>query len=240
MKNKPNIILLIFSIILGIFIARQVETNIVANVSEPKKSIEALINQVEETQEDIERLDRLIYDKEKELNLLMDNENRDDNLIALFEEDIKKNKIFSGFSYMKGPGIEITMYDNMDSDIIGLDVNDDIIHDIDILNIINDLKVAGAEAISINNQRIISTTEIKCGGPIIRINGKSFAIPFVIRAIGEPKQLIASVSAPGTYGDILKNVYKLYFETEINEEILIPSYDGKISYSYARPLEEGE
>lgn len=240
MKNNPKIILLLFSIIAGLLIATQFETNAVANEAETVKSIESYAGQIEDTKEDIQQLDRTIEEKEKELNLLMDNENKGDNLITFLEEDIEKNKIYSGFSDMRGPGIEITMYDNMESDIIGLEVNDDIIHDIDILNIINDLKVAGAEAISVNNQRVISMTEIKCGGPIIRINGRSYAIPFVIRAIGEPSQLMAAVSAPGTYGDILKNVYKLYFEAEINEDILIPSYDGNLRYNYAKPVEEGE
>lgn len=240
MKTNPKIILLVFSVIIGVFIAMQVETNVLADESVPLKPIETYVFQIEDAKEEIERLNNAIEEKKEELNLLMDKDNKDENLINLLEDDIQKNKISSGFSDMIGPGIEITMYDNIDSDIIGVDVNDDIIHDIDILNILNDLKIAGAEAISINNQRVIATTEIKCGGPIIRINGKSFAIPFVIQAIGEPSQLMASVTAPGTYGDILKNVYKLYFEPEINEEVIIPSYDGNLRYNYAKPMKEGE
>lgn len=239
-NSKIKILLLVFSIVIGLLISIQIDTNVLASESEPTLSIEAYTLQIERSQEEINKLSTLVKDKEKELNLLMDSDNKDENLIKLLEEDIKSNKIYSGFSNMEGPGIEITMYDNMDSDIIGLDVNDDIIHDIDILNILNDLKVAGAEAISINNQRIMSTTEIKCGGPIIRINGKSFATPFIIRAIGEPNHLMAAVTAPGTYGDILKNVYQLYFEPELNEDIFIPSYDGEFRYVYAKPVEVGE
>lgn len=238
-KLKVNIILLVFSIVIGLLVSMQIETHVLASQAEPTLSIESYELQIEKTQEEIKKLSTSIKDKELELNLLMDSDNKDENLIKLLEEDINKNKIYSGFSNMKGPGVEITMYDNMDSDIIGLDVNDDIIHDIDILNILNDLKIAGAEAISINNQRIMSTTEIKCGGPIIRINGKSFATPFIIRAVGEPNHLMAAVTAPGTYGDILKNVYQLYFEPKINEDIFIPSYDGKFRYIHAKPVEVG-
>lgn len=239
-NSKPKIILLIFSIIIGVLVSTQIEVNVLASESEPLKSIETYINQIQRVEEDLQKLSNLVSEKEEELKLLMDNKNSDNNLINLLEEDIKNNKIYSGFSRLKGPGIEITMYDNIESDIIGLDVNDDIIHDIDILNILNDLKVAGAEAISINDQRIISTTEIKCGGPIIRINEKSFAIPFVIRAIGNQSELMAAVTAPGTYGDILKNVYQLHFEPETNDDILIPSFDGNFRYNYARPVEVGE
>ena len=236
-KIKP--VLLIASIIIGILVSTQIDLKVTASETDNTKSIESYIYDIERAQEDLNNLYRLIEEKEKKLELLMDNKNRDSNLIGLLIEDIESNKIYSGFSDMKGPGIEIVMYDNTDSDIIGSDANDDIIHDIDILNILNDLKVAGAEVISVNDQRVISSTEIKCGGPIIKINGRSLGIPFIIRAIGNQEQLVAAVSAPGTYGDILKNVYKLQFEPVLKDDIIIPSYDGIIRYNYAKPVEEG-
>lgn len=239
-NKKINIILLIFSVIIGIMVSMQIDVNVIASETEMSKSVEEYLVQIQRTQEDIEKLDKLVLEKEKELNVLVNSDHKDYDLIRFLEKDIMNNKISSGFRAMRGTGIEITMYDNMDSDIIGSNVNDDIIHDIDILNILNDLRIAGAEAISINNQRVISSTEIKCGGPIIRINGKSYATPFIIRAIGDKSQLMAAVTAPGTYGDILKNVYQLQFEAETKEKIKIPSYDGSFRYIYAKPVEVGE
>lgn len=239
-NKKNNIILLIFSVIIGIMVSMQIDVNVIASETEMSKSVEEYLVQIQRTQEDIEKLDKLVLEKEKKLNVLVNSEHKDYDLIRFLEKDIMNNKISSGFRAMRGTGIEITMYDNMDSDIIGSNVNDDIIHDIDILNILNDLRIAGAEAISINNQRVISSTEVKCGGPIIRINGKSYATPFIIRAIGDKSQLMAAVTAPGTYGDILKNVYQLQFEAETKENIKIPSYDGNFRYIYARPVEVGE
>lgn len=52
------------------------------------------------------------------------------------------------------------MYDNPEDEIIGQDVNDDVIHDVDVLNILNDLRVAGAEAISINGEREAIGTKV--------------------------------------------------------------------------------
>lgn len=239
-KTKSKVTLLVFSLFMGILISSQAEVNVIAVESESLKSIETYVTQIDRTQEEISKLNVMIKDKEKELKLLMESDNKNNNLDSLLEEDIETNKVHSGFSDLEGPGIKIIMYDNIEYDIIGLDVNDDIIHDIDILNILNDLKIAGAEALSINHQRVVSTTEIKCGGPIIRINGKSYATPFVIRAIGDPSQLMAAVTAPGTYGDILKNVYQLHFDPAINENIFIPSYDGDFRYTYAKPVEVGE
>ncbi len=65
------------------------------------------------------------------------------------------------------------MEDNLSESAFGQEYDLDLIHDIDVLRIINDLRGAGAEAIDINGQRVLAISEIKCGGPIIRVNGRS-------------------------------------------------------------------
>ncbi len=71
------------------------------------------------------------------------------------------------------------MQDNMAEGAFGEEYNLDIVHDVDVLRIINDWRGGRAEAISINGQRVLSVTEIKCGGPIIRVNGKGLVAPFL-------------------------------------------------------------
>jgi len=106
--------------------------------------------------------------------------------------------------------------------------------------IINDLRAAGAEAISINNQRVLSTSEIKCGGPIIRINGRSVGSPFYIKAIGDPKLLSAAINAPNTYGYALKTIDQIVIETTVEDNIVIPAYNGDFDFKYAKPVKEGD
>ena len=67
--------------------------------------------------------------------------------------------------------------------------------------IINELKIAGAEAISINGKRIVNSTSINCAGNVIQINGEKVGSPFVINAIGD-KDLL--------YGELTKNGGTLY------------------------------
>ena len=59
-----------------------------------------------------------------------------------------------------------------------------IVHMPDILGVINELKNAGAEALSINDKRVVSTTSLTCEGNIINIHGDKISYPFVIKAIG--------------------------------------------------------
>ncbi len=239
-KNNPKIIITLFSIILGIFIILQVKMKLEIYKPITINSLQIAKMEVESIKKEIIELEKVEKQKQEELIVLENISKGDDNIIDILNQDLEKNKIYSGISELKGPGIVISMYDNQEKRDWWFDINKDVIHDVDILNILNDLKVAGAEAISINDERVIATSEIKCGGPIIRINGRSSGIPFLIKAIGDTKLLMASVSAPGTNGDILKNVYNKGFEVEVKDKIIIPSYKGMFDFKYAKPLGESD
>lgn len=239
-KNNPRIILTVFSILVGVLIATQMKLKVESIAPVTIKSIQDVKTEVNNINNEILELDEIIKQKEQELEILENISKGDQNIVDILHEDLEINVANSGRTSLEGPGIRITMYDNMDSEIVGFDINDDVIHDVDILNILNDLKIAGAEAISINDQRVVSTSEIKCGGPIIRINGRSIGTPFVIKAIGDPMILMASVNAPGTYGDTLRSVFSIGFEPEVQDKVVIPAYKGNFSYRYAKPVGEGE
>lgn len=239
-KNNPKIILTLFSVIIGILLSVQMKLKVESIAPVTIKSIQETKNEINIINNEIFELDKLVKQKEEELELLKNIEQGDKNIVDILKEDLSLNKLTSGSTSIEGPGIRITMYDNMSSEIVGFDINDDVIHDVDILNILNDLKIAGAEAISINNQRVVSTSEIKCVGPVVRINGRSIGTPFVVKAIGDPKVLMASVNAPGTYGDTLKSVYQIGFEPEVQDKLIIPAYSGNFTYTYAKPVGVGE
>lgn len=241
MKNQnPKTVITVFSIIVGILISTQMKLKVESIAPVTLKSIQTTKDEINALNNEILEMNKIIEQKEEELEILMNINKGDENIVDILLADNKLNKAVSGRSSLEGPGIRITMYDNMSPLIDGFDINDSVIHDVDILNILNDLKLAGAEAISINNQRVVSTSEIICGGPIIRINGKSIGTPFVIKAIGDSKQLMASVNAPGTYGDILKSVYQIGFEPETQDSVVIPAYNGNFNYTYAKPAGEGD
>ena len=106
----------------------------------------------------------------------------------------------------------------------------------DVLSVINELKNAGAEAISINDQRIVPTTGIICGGNIIDINGQKVGAPFEIKAIGLPEQL-AALERTGGYLELLKS-YSIEVSLKKSNNITIPKYTGTINYQYAKSVNE--
>ena len=104
---------------------------------------------------------------------------------------------------------------------------------------VNDLKTAGAEAVSVNEQRIMSISEIQCAGATITVNNHTYGQPFVIKAIGDPDMLGAAIKSPESYASLLKDVYGLGLEVEVYENVKISKFNSDINWKYLTP-KEGE
>ena len=138
---------------------------------------------------------------------------------------------------VQGPGIEITLTDNntgiSKDGMEVIDLSKLVVHYDDLLEVINALNNAGAEAISINGQRIVQTTAITCEGNVIKINGQRVSSPFTIKAIGSPGLLYGSVSMIGGY------LYWMEYEGVLvdikqSENVIVEKYNGVINYKYIK------
>ncbi len=148
------------------------------------------------------------------------------------EEEIKQGNKVIGMTEVTGPGVIVTLSDSKKDASTALNVSDLLVHDADVLSVINELKNAGAEAISINEQRLVPTSSIVCGGNIIEINGEKVGAPFEIKAIGLPEQL-AALSRPGGYLEILKKA-TVGVDLKKSNSITIPKYTGVITYKFVQ------
>lgn len=241
MGNKgENLVIGLASLIIGITISILMKTNLELYTPITLRSIQNTKNEISTLNNEIEDLKELLNQKQDTLEVFKNISKGEENIIDILKKDNESNRLKSGHIPLEGPGIIIKMFDNPEDIIVGFDINDDIIHDVDILNILNDLRVAGAEAISINGERVLSTSEIKCSGPVITINGEILGAPFIIRAIGESKQLLASVNGSGTYGEMLKVVYQLGFEVRAEDKVRIPGFKKSFNFKYAKPMGEGD
>jgi uncharacterized protein YlxW (UPF0749 family) len=105
--------------------------------------------------------------------------------------------------------------------------------------LVNELNAAGAEAISINGQRVISSTEIRQAGTHININTVEFAPPFEVKAIGDPKTLEGAVMMRG---GIIEDIQNSEIAVTVTQEqnIKIAKYNGVIEKKFAKVVKEGE
>ncbi|MBP3337224.1 MAG: DUF881 domain-containing protein [Clostridia bacterium] len=199
------------------------------------------------------RVDELMTDlkKEREKNEVLQKQlSAYENDIAQYREDmeqssgyskflseqLKRAEISAGMSELVGPGVIVSLSDvNKRKAAEFQNSASTLIHDEDIRRIVNELWSAGAEAISINGSRIITTTSIRCVGPTVLINDKKMAPPYVISAIGNAEQLEAALNLNGGVIDTLR-VWEFEISISKSEKITLPKYDGVISHKYAQPV----
>ena len=170
-----------------------------------------------------------------DLKLLIQNQNVGKSFQST-EKNFSELKFLSCTAPLEGEGIIIKLDDSLLEKKSGEDQNLYVVHDDDILRVINELKAAGAEALSINGQRLTATSEIRCAGPTISVNNVRSSAPYEIAAIGDKKSLENSVKMRGGVEETLK-VWGIQLSVEVKDKIFIPAYDGEIHRKYAKFVE---
>lgn len=159
--------------------------------------------------------------------------------LGTLKEQLASARIESGGTGVYGPGIEVTLNDSNLQVEKGGNPNWYVLHDEDILRVLNELRAAGAEAMAINSQRILATTEVRCTGPTILVNrNQRIAPPFVIQAIGNQDTLINSLKMRNGVIDSLQP-WGIQISIKKVSRVEIPPYSGSISFDYAKPAPEG-
>lgn len=177
--------------------------------------------------EKYEEIDAKIQEKDSIIEEYKQELENDENTSSVLESEIKEAESYLGYTDLQGPGIIITI---QDQDIYEVGYSD-------LLRLVNELRSAGAEAISINDERIVSTTEItSVTGSIILVNSRKLSGPYVIKAIGDEKYLESALTIKGGYIDEIK-LNGLSIEYSIEDNIVIPAYSGEQTLEYAKENE---
>lgn len=150
----------------------------------------------------------------------------------LLDKELVQAKTIVGLTNVKGNGIVVTLKDN-ESEADGRVVKAE-----DLNELVNQLRIAGAEAISINDQRIINMVDVFQVDESILVNGKTKWIgsPYIIKAIGDPKYLESALTTKkigyvDQHSEIKIDVIK-------QNNIKIPKYEDKIKINYAKVVED--
>ena len=190
----------------------------------------------------IEDLSDRLKQTEKERNqLLIDMQKLKDKAgEQVFQRELAQLKMHANLTPLQGPGVIVTLDDSKLPGKPGENQNLYLIHDDDLLKVINELKAAGAEALSVNEQRLIATSEIRCAGPTVSVNNQRSSPPYVIKAIGDPKTLDAALKMRGGVVETLK-----FWGIQVNINVVdssleVPAYKGTFRYEHAKPVKGGK
>ncbi|MDD2189437.1 MAG: DUF881 domain-containing protein [Eubacteriales bacterium] len=195
---------------------------------------------IDSERKETERIDKLTEEagiKLKEYQALSSGE---DNILKdKLQKEREQYKVLSGNADVQGEGVVIIIDDGTRQLYEGEDPNTVLVHDMDILNVINELNRSGAEVLAVNGQRIVNDSSISCSGYTIRINGQFFARPFEIKAIGDSKRMAAALIGPEGYGTLLSD-YGVIFKLTIKEDVTIRKFMEYQAYEYMTKVKEEE
>lgn len=225
-SKHAKIMVMIVAAILGFMLATQIKT------TERQKTIN--VQRAEELTERLRIVEQQRDDLAKEIERLQANSSND-----ALETEVERLKEFAGEVPLEGKGIQLILDDSKVTAQVGENPNLYIIHDDDLLRVINELRAAGAEAISINGERLVSTSEIRCAGPTLSVNNNRSAPPYVILAIGNPSNLASALKLRGGVLDTFK-FWGIQAELTMPEVVKIPAFKGRRTFEYAQAAEEDQ
>lgn len=159
-----------------------------------------------------------VWDLRTQLKLFEQSANQNKTVLEAMSREKQKLDIAIGSVPSEGPGLVITILKNDQNDQIYFSYQD-------LVDIVNELWNAGAEAVSVNNIRINSTAAFLPSEELstVLLNGQILTYPYVIKAIGESASLEKGISIPSGIIDNLRTVYKIPLEIKQTDKLVIPA-----------------
>lgn len=239
-KRKGIIIAAILTFLIGFIISIQISTTKGDDQGAlvPLAKIKGYEAQLKEATEEKEAALSQLKELEDRMAAIEQDKAGENSSVKSMVEENEKNKMAAGLVDVYGPGLVVEIKDppaenDKNSENFSL-----IAYNYEyLLNLVNKLKEAGAEAISINGERIVQKTEISLAGDNININGKATAQPYTINAIGPGDTMESAITIRAGIVETMKN-QGLVVSTTKKDRIEIPRYTGVIDFKYAKQAKE--
>jgi uncharacterized protein YlxW (UPF0749 family) len=236
MRSKgAQISIALVCMILGIMLAVQFRTTASIEATQKDERVTELTQKLQTVTEERDALAEEVLS----LRAKISNFRQTDQALADLQEEVNEAHMAAGLIPIEGPGIVLTLNDSPLNFQAGENANAYIIHDRDLLFIVNELKASGAEAISINGKRITAMSEIRCAGTTILVNWDKIAPPFEIKVVGNPDMLESGLLMRGGYLEQLK-VLGMQIQLQKMENVEIPAYTGSFKFDYGAPVDYEE
>ena len=213
------------------------KTNAVEN--QLSKRVETLQQDYKTEMEKNENLMQQIIELQNDLTKYREQVTQSGGAAKILRDELNRAETIAGLTDVSGSGITVTLKDGSGNRDVGGIVYDNgygIVHDSYVLMFLNELRAAGAEALAINDERILATSEIRCAGPTISINNTKKAAPFEIKVIGDPETLENAIRMPGGAVD-QSAFYGVDVSIKKSNKLVIKKYTGASTFKYAQPVE---
>lgn len=197
-----------------------------------------LVELIRAEQRQTQELEATVAELADQVASFENREAKDERHFARVQRQIDRVAGPAGLTAVRGPGVTVVLTDSsLESSPTG-NLNDLVIHEQDLQAVINALWAGRAEAISVNGQRILATTAIRCVGNTLLLHGAVYSPPYVIDAIGDPVALRAELSRDPAVARFRGAVRQFKLGYSVTDETLeLPAFEGATSLAVARTVE---
>jgi len=200
-------------------------TDLSSVVRQERAHVNGLADRVAELNADVSGLSRLVSNDQ----------------VEALQKQVDALRGPAGLLPVSGPGLTVVLTDAPEEAIDaaaepgGVTEDELVVHQQDIQAVVNALWAGGAEAMTIQGQRVISTTGIKCVGNTVVLHGVPYSPPYRIAAIGDPAALQQSLNRSEYVDAYLTFVdaYGLGYDVESGSTLAFPAYTGSTALKYA-------
>ena len=194
-------------------------------------------DELKKIQEEKKTANQMLLDYEGKIAEIENAQAADNAYLKELVASVERYKMEAGVVDVEGPGFIVTIKEPVtdDGDHLGYDENG-IIYTL--IQLVNKLKSGGAEAVAINGQRILATTDISFMGDNVEINSIPIAPPYTVQAIGNPSRLEYILNLKYGILEQIRNEYSFRISIKKYDELTIPRYAEEIKYRYAKPEEK--
>ena len=240
MQNKGELAVMVVCVVVGFLLAAQLRSVKLAGAADATNAsrLETLQNLYNEVVDQKDGLADQVKQLQGELELYREQAASGEAGSQALKAELEQLEITAGLTDVEGPGVTIILEDSSQANVTGNEA-DYLIHDNDLLSVINELRSAGAEAISLNGERILATSEVRCTGAVVTVNGRRYAAPYVVFAIGDPDTLYSALTMRNGVVDVLSQ-WGITVKVTASDQLLIPKYNGTVEYQYAKPIPADE
>lgn len=239
-SRKITFILAIISAIIGVMLTIQLRSNLhpvhkeSRSIAELRTTLQKELEKHKNLLADISKYNQLYYQYETSLS--------EDESISVMKEELARNRRMAGMVPVEGEGLVLEVVDAQirgEHDVDGSTapvVGDYTIDDEDLRWLVNILFANGAQAISINGHRLISTTAIRNVGDVIQIDTRTIQPPYELKALGDPEVLLSALKLEGVEENFqLANKRVL---AEKRDKLMISANNETRTIQYMKPVKE--
>ena len=230
-----SLVLLLPAVLFGLLVSVQWRTQAERNELTVRYNT-PLLDAAKTLQNEQNTLKAQLADLRAELDRIQTNASTQSGAAKELQAGIDALKVVAGLNERTGDGVEVVL-DDARGTVAAKDIEKSICHNTDLTDIVNQAWRGGAEAIAVNDERIVGSSSIYCVGSTIMVNGTLMSPPFKVIVIGPQNELLATYDDPTQLRDIKqrRDVYGLGFRVSRASGLRVPPYRGALNVRYATP-----